>query len=683
MVDQEYTAQASAETFEGLVRELPMPILVAQPKGRTLFANDAARRLFDLSRESELPSLAALLFDDDLSVLAGLWEALDRTQHSEVRRCQQISRAAQSVVELRARRLHWDGEPALQVTLILLSEQGGASHETIYRQMFSTNPAVKLLVDPYNGRIMDANPSAAAFYGYPLEVLKRLHIGDINCLSPAELEQRMEQARACRQLFFEFQHRTASGEVRDVHVYTGPVTVGEREYLHSIIVDVTDEKRYCAQLAVHDELIRNLPVGVYRNTPGPDGRFITANPAMLAIFEAGSLEALCAVPVSELYDSPAERRAFSEAILREGAVERQRLRLRSLKGRRFWAEVTARKQIEVDGRVVFNGIIEDVTARNEARVLKERLTHLLDASPDFVSITDAEQRVVYLNRAARRLVGELPDRLPEALSAAHPEWARRLIADQGIPFAQQHGHWYAETALQLPSGELPVSQLIVSRRDAQGKLDCIATIMRDISQTKRYEAELEYLAGHDPLTGAVNRNRFVSLLERERVSARRQGRSVSLVMFDIDHFKRVNDSHGHGVGDEVLRKLVRISRSLLREMDVLARWGGEEFMLLLSDTAPEGALTLAERLRQAIAAEDFAPVSGVTSSFGVAELLPEELAEDCFKRLDVALYAAKAAGRNRVVVAEPAASADAMRSSLDSRVTGVWREGAGAPGEMP
>ncbi|MCG6659101.1 diguanylate cyclase [Halomonas campisalis] len=646
-------------SFEALVQGLPVPVLVVGCEGEILFANEAALGLFEPAFAGEGLSLGRLWSAVDCREIRECWSVLPEMEPGEEEGTDEgchgpfSTLAGQTFAEVRLRRLAWQGRAAIQLTLLSPLWHGEAEQVSLYREMFTTNPAVKLLIDPRDGRIVDANPSAAAFYGYSLAELKRMNVVDINCLAPDEIRARMAEARACHQLFFEFRHRTATGEQRDVHVYTGPVTVGERHYLHSIIVDVTDEKRYQAQLEIDHELFRHLPVGVYRNTPGPEGRFITVNRAMLEIFEAESEQALLAVPLARLYEAPEQREAFSEALLREGAINRWPLRMRSLKGRPIWVEVTARRRTEPDGSVVFDGVIEDVTARREAQVLTERLTHLLDASPDFVSITDAEQRVVYLNQAGRRLVGELPEALPEALAAAHPEWARRLIENEGIPFAQRHGYWYAETALYTPQGELPVSQLIVARRNEDGKPDSIATILRDISQTKRYQAELEHLAGHDPLTGAVNRGRFLTLLERERALALRGERPLSLVMLDLDHFKRVNDGFGHSIGDKVLRTLVAICKEHLREVDVLARWGGEEFMLLLPDTPLSGAMILAERLRQAIEAANFHPVPRVTSSFGVAEISPEEPDACWLKRLDAALYRAKAEGRNRLCSAAP------------------------------
>ncbi len=646
-------AGAQAGSFEALVQGLPVPVLVVDGEGDILLANEAARELFEALPGAEQASLRGLWSDADCLRMRESWTALAQEGSDAILQGPFTTLSGQVIAEVRARRLTWQGREVVQLTLTAPPRGSELEKASLYREMFSTNPAVKLLIDPRDGRIVDANPAAEAFYGYSLAELKDMRISDINCLAPDEVRARMAEARACDQLFFEFRHRIASGEQRDVHVYTGPVTVGDRHYLHSIIVDVTDEKRYQAELEVDHELFRHLPVGVFRNTPGSEGSFVTVNRAMLEIFEAASEEALLAVPVSRLYDDPEQRRRFSELMMSEGAVNRRPLKMRSLKGRTLWVEVTARRRTEPDGSPVFDGVLEDVTARKEAQVIKERLIHLLDASPDFVSITDAEQQMVYLNRAGRQLVGELPGDLPEAMAIAHPGWARRLIEREGIPFAHRHGYWYAETALRTAEGELPVSQLIVARRDEHGELDSIATIMRDISETKRYQAELEHLAGHDPLTGAVNRGRFLALLERERIQARRVERPLSMVMLDLDHFKRVNDGYGHSVGDDVLRRLVATCRAHQREGDVLARWGGEEFMLMLPDTPLAGAMVLAERLRQAIETTSFHPVPRVTSSFGVAEVSPDEPEACWMKRLDAALYRAKAEGRNRLCRAEP------------------------------
>ena len=165
-------------------------------------------------------------------------------------------------------------------------------------------------------------------------------------------------------------------------------------------------------------------------------------------------------------------------------------------------------------------------------------------------------------------------------------------------------------------------------------------------------AELARLAATDGLTGVANRRFFQEALAVETARARRYGGHPSLIMFDIDHFKAINDRHGHHAGDRVLVEVVRRVRDHLRASDYLARWGGEEFMILVTDCDQGTAMNLAERFRLLIAATPLDEISPVTASFGAATYDPAESDEDWLRRVDGALYAAKAAGRNRICLGD-------------------------------
>jgi diguanylate cyclase len=168
-------------------------------------------------------------------------------------------------------------------------------------------------------------------------------------------------------------------------------------------------------------------------------------------------------------------------------------------------------------------------------------------------------------------------------------------------------------------------------------------------------ARIQELAIRDELTGLVNRRHMSALLEQERQRCVRSGRLFSVATIDIDHFKAVNDHYGHAVGDEVLRTFARQAPQALRGTDVLARWGGEEFVVLLPETALSAARIGVERLRGRIAATPMAHLSGgpirVTVSAGLAEHIAGESVAQTVERTDRALYDAKAQGRNRTVAA--------------------------------
>jgi diguanylate cyclase (GGDEF)-like protein len=168
----------------------------------------------------------------------------------------------------------------------------------------------------------------------------------------------------------------------------------------------------------------------------------------------------------------------------------------------------------------------------------------------------------------------------------------------------------------------------------------------------RYQHRLEHIAMTDPLTGIANRQMGESLLDQAFKDVRRTHQTLSVVLFDIDHFKRINDHHGHPAGDAVIRTVAQLARNAVREGDVVARWGGEEFLVLLKDCKLEEALEVAEKIRAAIASHDFGlSAEPVTVSLGAAQRTPNELWAAFVARSDKALYAAKDAGRNRVVQA--------------------------------
>ncbi|HET8734330.1 MAG TPA: diguanylate cyclase, partial [Anaeromyxobacteraceae bacterium] len=179
------------------------------------------------------------------------------------------------------------------------------------------------------------------------------------------------------------------------------------------------------------------------------------------------------------------------------------------------------------------------------------------------------------------------------------------------------------------------SQLAQKKREAEGRA-----------------REMARRADTDALTGIANRQGFNEAMAREFARSRRFRHPLSIVLVDLDHFKRVNDEHGHAVGDQVLAGTARLLATRVRESDFVARWGGEEFAVIASMTDAAGAARLAEKLRDRLEATRLGPDGGVTASFGVAEMRPDDTVQTMVRRADEALYAAKDGGRNRVCCGE-------------------------------
>jgi len=168
---------------------------------------------------------------------------------------------------------------------------------------------------------------------------------------------------------------------------------------------------------------------------------------------------------------------------------------------------------------------------------------------------------------------------------------------------------------------------------------------------RQREAEIVAISLTDPLTGVGNRRRLEQALPLEITRSERTGHKLSAFMADLDHFKRINDTYGHEAGDNVLAAFGRILVKNIRPTDIAARFGGEEFVVMMPHTVLAQGAATAERLRETLASSRIEPLhEPVTASIGVAELAPGESGEELLQRIDKALYAAKESGRNRVVI---------------------------------
>jgi diguanylate cyclase (GGDEF)-like protein len=249
----------------------------------------------------------------------------------------------------------------------------------------------------------------------------------------------------------------------------------------------------------------------------------------------------------------------------------------------------------------------------------------------------------------------------------HGMWARKVLpeplagldqlADQSLQLGGPGGLSFESSLVGKDGARTLVVTKGMVRSDCRGNPDepmGTIGIITDITERKRMESQLRHMATIDELTGCINRRAFFSAAEQELERANRYGSPVSVLMIDIDHFKQVNDRFGHAAGDRALKATTAAIHANLREIDSFGRLGGEEFAALLPETTLAGAMLVAERLRQAVAAtevelEETSPLR-LTVSLGVAERMTGETAIDqLLARADTALYRAKAAGRNRVL----------------------------------
>jgi diguanylate cyclase (GGDEF)-like protein/PAS domain S-box-containing protein len=305
--------------------------------------------------------------------------------------------------------------------------------------------------------------------------------------------------------------------------------------------------------------------------------------------------------------------------------------------------------------------------RRESEV--KMLSRALMSIGEAVYVTDSQDRITFVNRAFCQTYGyaeaDVVGRDSEVL------WSDRPTIDRAEP--GDLGEWTAEVVQRTASGEsiiISLSRSIV--RDEAGQAVAVVRTARDM--TDRYRAEaalklacedlersraaLQEIAARDDLTGLYNRREVNRILANEIARCRRHGHSMAFLLIDLDHFKQINDTYGHAVGDEVLRNAAELLQGTVRSEDLAGRYGGEEFVLVLPETSPEGALHTAERLRQNMAETTIlATRSGgttvgvtVTASIGLA-IYPNDASSEVelIEAADRALYHAKNNGRNQTV----------------------------------
>ena len=347
----------------------------------------------------------------------------------------------------------------------------------------------------------------------------------------------------------------------------------------------------------------------------------------------------------------------AELLEAPGTTVRTQGRIRHRDGHHRWFELTATNLLDdphVRG-VVSN--LRDITdrvaaeqSRLQAEADTERLTAIIGASPDLVSVTDAHGHVLYMNEACLEFFGVTTDQLASFEYVEHiPAWAAHVYLAETLPGLDEAGTWSGELAFTQDGVEVPVSVLFVAHRDDEGEIEFISSVSRDISERKAFEQRLEHDATHDPLTGLPNRTLLLDRLSVALARADRHETAVAVLFLDLDRFKVVNDSLGHGVGDRLLVAAAERLATTLRPGDTVARFGGDEFVILCEDLEGKAdADLIAQRVAATIAqpfqledTEVFVTCSTGISYADHADVVAESMVRDA----DAAMYQAKAKGR--------------------------------------
>jgi len=320
--------------------------------------------------------------------------------------------------------------------------------------------------------------------------------------------------------------------------------------------------------------------------------------------------------------------------------------------------------------------MEDLPFNADARDAGEFFRRIVMESADAVVAVDRDQRLVLFSPAAERLFGYSRDEvvgksldtlLPHRYRSGHAAKVNEFHS-KGSPARYMGDRKSHLVGLHADGTEVMLGATILTVATGDGPI--MVAMLRDIGERIKLQQELAHMASADPLTGQLNRRAFLESLEREWHRAMRYKTELSLLMFDLDRFKSINDTYGHDTGDQVIRGFCELVRSSLRDIDVFGRWGGEEFIAALPHADLRSARSIAERIRETFSSRRFEAAGfkafTVTVSIGLSDIRGGRISlQQMIKDADNALYEAKNAGRNQVVIGNAAGSIRALASGTD------------------
>lgn len=397
------------------------------------------------------------------------------------------------------------------------------------------------------------------------------------------------------------------------------------------------------------------------------GRYIDANPAACALL-GRSRDELRRLGVADVVDQPADAVAASWAAFLQQGTATGEVTLRRPDGSTRVARVSAVARIQPGVHLsVMSDATEELLARQrELETAAQMEMAMANADVVFWAVDLVNDRMTSANPDwVQQLLGYAPGELPPGVHAwdalVHPDDVERRESAWLAHLKGQTPTFEAEFRVRHKDGHWVwlLARGRATARDENGRATRVVGTRIDITRRKQAEELLEAQAFTDGLTGTLNRRRFLELAGVEVERARRHGQPIALLMIDLDHFKSVNDRHGHAGGDTVLQAFVRTALTVMRGSDLFGRVGGEEFAALLPQTDLEGAAALANRLQVMVRDHPVSLPGGTvnySASIGVAACAALRDGEVTIASLmldaDVALYRAKGEGRDRVLLAE-------------------------------
>lgn len=571
---------------------------------------------------------------------------------------------------------------SLLLVLIIILAYLRQWRENSIRERQSANDLVRLyqaieqmpssiLITDLEGRTLYVNRACLEQSGYPLEEVlgKKPPILDPECSSAEDCNALWRRLKSEQVWEGEFVNRLRDGRERIEQTVITPVrdVDGRVSSYFAISTDIT-EKRAAEEGLFLYRLIVDASSEMLALIDR-DYRYRQVNNSYLA-YHGRSREQIEGRTVAEVWGSAffnEQIRHQLDGVFAGKSVSYDLWYDFAGRGRRY-CRVSCNPVPTEGGRIetaVVN--ISDLTdLKHSEEALKtneERFRALTEHSPMGIFEADAQGHNIYSNHRFCALVGRSPEQMRGFgwMEVVHEEDRPAVRGSWQKTIQQQETSWFFRVRLIRADGSVGWFQSSARRYEDEhlGEAHYIGSVLDVTEQVEHQQLlenknlELERLSSTDALTGLINRGHLEQLLKQEIHRSERYGSFCGLIMVDVDHFKEVNDSYGHGVGDQVLRHLAELMRTHTRLSDSAGRWGGEEFLIFCPHTDLAGTNRLAEALRKRIEQTRFPVIGTLTCSLGVTVMRAGDQLSELLQRVDEALYRAKNGGRNRVEVIEP------------------------------
>lgn len=575
-----------------------------------------------------------------------------------------------------ALKLFWSHKVKEEIKKRTLIQKELDKSEQRYISLFKSNLAIELIIDPQSQTIVDCNKSAEEFYGYSREELINHPMSKLNIMSQNEIENEMKKAKDLKQNKFQFIHRLANGEIRDVEVYSGPLEMEDKTYLYSIVYDITEQKK----LQMYQESIQ----AAYKAERDRSQLYLDTADVLLLVLDNEAR-------VTMLNKKGEELLGFTQE---------------EILGKVWFALGVLPKDIELNIRQLFKNIITMTTLPNipveHALITKNgsevmlsfRASLLFDENGNVQGIlssgTDITQRITaekavqkqhdflqnIINSVGSGIMVINKDYTVSLMNNAAKEMIdMNIIENPAAPKCYEISH-HLNTPCDSDFHPCPLAMVIEGKKQVQvihkhisnsgdkkiveltatplfnekGEVDAIIESAHDITELTIIQDKLKYQAEHDVLTGLPNRVLLIDRLNQSIYNAQRYNEKVGVLFIDLDNFKGVNDSLGHSIGDILLETVAQKLNKIIRKSDTVARLGGDEFAIIINrfddvDVLVSIVQNIMTILNKPLSIKEHEIYTSF--SIGIAIYPDDGLNADLLlKNADAAMYKVKNSGRN-------------------------------------